>query len=189
MKKILIASLFATIMLLVPFSSSTGASIGELNIKGEVIGETYPVIPDYLLEELYDLINQLLLYYGHLPEIVAICNEILEIINSDDPYPVFCASLGIMLVSIGVWIFIFDGLAFYWKDKDPNMYQFFFTLSVIVQEMILLLFVIGIFVCGWDLPPPPGKLEIETGFNLQATQNSINELIQSNEVNMCPCGQ
>jgi len=51
-RNILIAILCVTILLLVPLSNISGASVGGLNIKDEVIEETNPVIPDSQLEEL-----------------------------------------------------------------------------------------------------------------------------------------
>lgn len=82
-KKILMASFFAAVLLMVPFGSVASAPSGELeDFSQNVVGSIY-VIPDYILEELYDLIGILLLYLGNNPEIVAICNQLLEIINND----------------------------------------------------------------------------------------------------------
>ena len=114
-KKILIATLFATLMLLIPISSVVGISDISLNKKIEKIEDNNSITETYDNEDCecevvnrYDLLrvkllmvrlkvvtNILLLRFGYIPEVAEKCYEILDVINSNRvlDYPIICAIL------------------------------------------------------------------------------------------------
>jgi hypothetical protein len=116
-KNILIAILCVTILLLVPFTSISGASVSGLNTKVEIVEEVNPVIPYNLFEELVESINQLLIDYGDIPEVVDTCNEALEVIDSIikmDIIEEICLALYVLynLFLLAMWGCLFFFLSF-----------------------------------------------------------------------------
>jgi hypothetical protein len=109
-KNILIAILCVTILLLVPFTSISSASVSGLNTKVEIVEEVYPNIEvmdiskfieefeiqeyldinadDYTLEDLRDFVIKIDFLFGHYPEIAESCKNIIEIL--DIPNPELC---------------------------------------------------------------------------------------------------
>jgi hypothetical protein len=189
-KKILIAGFFASIMLLVPFSSISGGYVVVNSNTIEENVEAYPVIPDYLLEELMDKINYLLANYDNEPEVVEICNEILEVINPDNTFDIlgFCDMLYEVFRSVTDFSEFAKSQAIYYKDKDLAMYLYYITLASIFEVISMYIFTLGLFFRCWG-GSPNTLIDSESGLNLQLTQQSITGLTQSQEVNMCPCGQ
>ena len=173
-KKLLIAGFFATIMLLVPLSSITGASVNALNTTEEVIEEPYPVIPYYLLDDLYNAINNLLVNYGDDPEVVLLCEEILEMIGG--PYDtIFCNAI------FKIFITIVELVEEKYDDEYPPHMQSKLVLALGV--LMVAVWCVMFHYCG---EPPEGTLNLN---KITYDTTIINELIQSNEVNMCPCSQ
>ena len=81
-KNILITIFCVTILLLVPLSNVSGASVGGLNNKVGIVEESNLVIPYHLFDELVVLINQLLVDGKDIPFVVDGCNEALGLIDS-----------------------------------------------------------------------------------------------------------
>ena len=100
-KKLLIASLFATLMLLVPMTSVVGVSDVEEDCGCQVISSHNLVRAERLLARLEVYINIILLRFGYIPEVAEKSEEILDIINSDGIGEVFCNTFWIVIVYIG----------------------------------------------------------------------------------------
>jgi len=82
-KKILIASLFATLMLLVPMTSAVGVSDVEEDCGCQDVNRYDLLRVKLLMGKLKVITNILLLRFGHIPEIQEKCQEILDVINSN----------------------------------------------------------------------------------------------------------
>ena len=115
MKKVWIASIFATLMLLVPLTSVVGANEVE-DCNCNPISDIQVVRIERLLDRIESRINFILLRHGHIPEVAEKCKEILEIINLEDIKNIFCDTLeGIIdylialgkLIPIELWAIIF----------------------------------------------------------------------------------
>ena len=91
-KKILIASLFATLMLLVPMTSVIGVSDVEDDCGCEVVSSSNLVRVERLLARLEVYINIILLRFGHIPDVQEKCQEIIDVINSNRQldFPIIC---------------------------------------------------------------------------------------------------
>ena len=89
MKKVWIASIFATLMLLVPLTSVVGASeVEDCNCKP--ISDSQVVRIERLLNRLENRINFILLRYGHIPEVAEnfqeISNKITTLIEMKEEF-------------------------------------------------------------------------------------------------------
>lgn len=85
MKKVWIASIFACILLMVPFTNVIGASEVEEDCNcNPTISDSQLVRIERLLDRLESRINFILLRYGHIPEVKEKCEEILELFNFDE---------------------------------------------------------------------------------------------------------
>ena len=186
-KKLLIAGFFATIMLLFPLSAVTGASVKGLNTTEEVIAESYPDIPDYLLEIIYERIDYLLVNYGHIQEIVDACNEILAVINSLDPDSPLCLGLYNVMEYIGDLWWEYYKLSEEYEETHPILSRIYGELSIVFFIIALDLYFLGIALDCWEPPPPP--FDSETGLNLQTTLDAILTNGATTEVSICPCSQ
>jgi hypothetical protein len=203
-KNILIAILCASILLLVPFSTISGASVGGLNNKVEIVGESNPVIPYHLFEELIELINQLLVDGKDVPEVVDMCNEALELIDSIlqmDLHDIICGVFAILFFGFGVLglflrelCIIFEGVGFTFLGS------IFLSLSMAsIVIAITCLFIAMILDCewAWDIWYFPGNNILKNGIGLNPQINPENisesdisaftEFFESYEVNGCPC--
>jgi hypothetical protein len=201
-KNILIAILCAFILLLVPFTSISGASVGRLNTKVEIVEEADPVIPFYLFDELVELINQLLVDGKDVPEVVDMCNEALELIDSiiqSENLEEICASLELLFWGFGILaVFLVAlGLMFEWEGY-PLLGSLFKALGEASLIIAAFNWVIGIILlCEWayDFWLENDILKKGTGLNPQISPECISEIdlsafiefFKSYEVNGCPC--
>ena len=92
-KKILIASIFISIMLLVPMTSVVGVSDIEEICDCQVLSKRYIVRTERLLSKLEVYINIIWLKFGYIPEIAEECNKILDTIYPDGLNEIFCEIL------------------------------------------------------------------------------------------------
>ena len=100
MKKVWIASILATLMLMVPLTSVVGANEVEDCNCNPTISDLQLVRIERLLNRLENRINFILLRYGHIPEVAEKCEEVLDSINSDGFLEIFCDFLGNLMVFI-----------------------------------------------------------------------------------------
>ena len=122
-KKILIATIFATLMLLVPINSVVGVSDVEEDCGCQVVNRYDWFRVKLLSVRLKVVTNILLLRFGHIPEVREKCQEILEIINSDDPLevPFLCVFLFFRMVSLDNFRTIIYNLM---KNLPENSYMY-----------------------------------------------------------------
>ena len=97
MKKVWIASIFATLMLTVPLTSVVGASEVEDDCNCNPVSDLHLIRIERLLNRLESRIDFILLKYGHIPEVAEKCHEALELINSDDIKDTICGILFIIV--------------------------------------------------------------------------------------------
>jgi hypothetical protein len=92
-KKILIISLFATLMLLVPINSVVGVSDVEEDCSCQVVNRYDLFRVKLLMFKLKVITNTILLRFGHIPQVTEKCQEILDIINSGGLLENFCNAI------------------------------------------------------------------------------------------------
>jgi hypothetical protein len=92
-KKIFIASLFASLILLVPMTSVVGVSEVEDDCGCQVVNRYDLFRVKFSLLRLKIVANILLLRFGHIPEIREKCQEILDDISSVGINDWFCDNL------------------------------------------------------------------------------------------------
>jgi len=136
-KKILIASLFATLMLLVPMTSVVGVSDVEDDCGCEVVDRYDLFRAKLLLVRIKVITNILLLRFRHIPEVAEKCHDILAVINSNRPldYPIICAMLDIIYFSMEFISGIFYELALFFQDI-PILYNLFWTSHEFIINML-----------------------------------------------------
>ena len=169
-------------MPLVPLSSVTGTSLNGLNTTDEVITESYPTIPDYLLEELCESVNYLLVNYGYIPEIASLCQEINNFLEPiDSP---FCNTVIALLFKVDYLAGFFQELAF-WFLRNGFHYLEETCMAIVLAlcGVLLPLFIIADVFCDFDPFPELNQKSITLDTAM------ITELMQSYEVNACPCMQ
>ena len=201
-KNILIAILCVSILLLVPLTNISGASIGGLNTKDDIVEEAKPVIPYYLFDELIELINQLLVECSHIPEIVNMCYEALEVIDSitqKELFEIICLELGSLFLLLGYGGVILAAVALdCWERGYPIDALEIGALAIACLFFVGIIYGIAkVLNCEWvdNWPPEINILLNEIGLNLQISPDSISdydisaiqEFIQSYELNGCPC--
>ena len=128
--KILIASLFATLMLLVPMTSVVGVSDVEEDCGCQPISNQQSIRIERLQSKLESRINFILLRYGDIPEIAEKCEEVLELINSDGLWDIICDAIN------GIINFMVE-----LREKLP------YALWVIINIPLLFLAVFWIMYC------------------------------------------
>jgi hypothetical protein len=187
---------------LVPFTSISGASVSGLNTKVEIVEETNPDIPYHLFDELIELINQLLVDGKDVPEVVDMCNNALELIDSiiqSENLEEICASLELLFWSFAVLaVFLVSlGIMFEWEGY-PFLGILFKALGTPCMTIAIICWVIGmILLCEWayDFWLENDILKKGTGLNPQISPECISEIdlsafiefFKSYEVNGCPC--
>jgi hypothetical protein len=201
-KNILIAILCATILLLVPFTSISGASVGGLNTKVEIVEEANPDIPYHLFEELVVLINQLLVDGKDVPEVVDMCNEALELIDSIlimELNEEICLKLEALFWGFAGLAIVLVVLAIIFEDEgQPVIASIFMALGEASMIIAAFNWVIGmILFCewAWEFWWDSNILKKGTGLNPQISPESISEIdisaftefVKSYELNGCPC--
>ena len=130
MKKVWIASIFATLMLLVPLTNIVSASDTVEDCNCNPINDLQVVRIERLLNRLESRINFILLRYGHIPKVEEKCEEVLELINSDGLWDIICDAIN------GIIIFMVE-----LREKLP------YTLWVIINIPLLFLAVFWIMYC------------------------------------------
>ena len=201
-KNILIAILCVAILLLVPFTSISGASVGGLNTKVEIVEEANPDIPYHMFEEMVVLINQLLVDGKDVPEVVDMCNEALEMIVSIlkmGLHDEICGVLALLFFGFGVLGVFLCGLGIiFGEEVDPVLGSIFIALGTASMIIAMTCFVIAtILLCEWvwEIWIENDILKKGTGLNPQISLecfsesdiSAFTEFFKSYEVNGCPC--
>jgi hypothetical protein len=201
-KNLLIAILCVTILLLVPFTSISGASVGRLNTKVEIVEEANPVIPYHLFEEMVVLINQLLVDGKDVPEVVDMCNEALELIDSIlqmELHDTICGVLALLFFGFGVLgVFLLALGLIFGEEVDPLLGSIFIALGTASMIIAMTCFVIAtILLCEWvwEIWIENNILKKGTGLNPQINPESISEsdisafteFLKSYKLNCYPC--
>ena len=115
MKKIIvigIIALFVGVGFQSAFALDNRLSINNIEIKEDFNGQeesinNFPMIND-MLTELKTLINNILLRFGHIPEVKEKCEELLDVINEVRP---LCLVVELILINLFALIFIFAASA------------------------------------------------------------------------------
>ena len=153
-KKILIASLFATLMLLVPMTSVVGVYDVENDCGCEVISSRNLVRAERLLARLEVYINIILLRFGHIPEVAEKCQEILDVINSNRvlDYPILCAEIERLFNKL---IDISSILEHYFNEfkNNPIIVNIIGTFLVIFIRLSGYVWAIGVIFDCWGPEP------------------------------------
>ena len=155
-KKILIASVFATLMLLVPMTSVVGVSDVNEDCGCEVVNRYDLFRVKLLLVRLKVVTNILLLRFGNIPEVAEKCEEILDIINSNRQwdFPIICAILEPIWNQWVSMAEIIQDLLIKYAD-NPIILDIITILSLPFLGLALTLVNIGAsFGCDW-VPQPP----------------------------------
>jgi len=151
-KKILIASLFATLMLLVPMTSVVGVSDVEEDCGCEVVSSSNLVRVKLLLARLEVYINIILLRFGYIPEVAEKCQEILDVINSNRQldFPIICDLLEPIYNQLENIAPIIQDLMLKYED-NPIIYNILLTTLVFPFLAIsYLILYIGVTLdCDW----------------------------------------
>jgi hypothetical protein len=153
-RKILIVSLFATLMLFVPMTSVVGVSDVENDCGCQVVNSSDLFRFKLLLVRIKVVTNILLLRFGYIPEAAEKCNEILGVINSNRQldYPIICDILEPIwnLIEDIIGILYYLGHAF--KD-NPIIFNIINILGSHVLRMYEIFLAIGVsFQCEWVHP-------------------------------------
>ena len=132
MRKVWIASILATLMLIVPITNIIGASdtVEDCNCK-PTISDLYLVRIERLIDRIERRIDFILLKYGHIPEVVEECEEILSIINSWYPFDIICNILDRIL---GFFLYLYDFI----KDYQIIL----ILLGLLVNPLVMIWFVL-----------------------------------------------
>ena len=157
-KKILIASLFATLMLLVPMTSVVGVSDVEEDCGCQVVNRNDLFRVKLLLVRIKVITNILLLRFGHIPEVAEKCEEILDAINSnrqlDDP--IICDNLYQLCEYFGSWYWFFYILSEDVFEENPILSNIFNNISILFSMIATYILVFAALLdCDWaDIWPP-----------------------------------
>jgi hypothetical protein len=138
-RKILIASIFATLILLVPMTSVVGVSDVEDDCGCEDVNRYDLFRVKLLLVRLKVYINIILLRFGFIPEVAEKCEEILDVIKSDETWHPICDILEDYMFSVLDW-------------RDTHFEPGSPLWWIITLHLINLAVIYAIF-CQW--PPPP----------------------------------
>jgi hypothetical protein len=153
-KKILIASLFATLMLLVPMTSVVGVSDVEDDCGCQVVNRYDLFRVKLLLVRLKVFTNILLLRFGHIPEVAEKYSEISDIINSNRQLdnPIICDILESILNQID---YICYNLFSLWDTfkNNPIIAGILSSLMNWLEFIELFVYILGLrFNCEWAEP-------------------------------------
>ena len=184
MKKILIAGFFATIMFLVPLSSVVASQEGGVIESKQELEQADPITIEQLFDDLEILMNEIIQELSDYPEVVAICYDILDIINSYDlrSYPIICNILD--NIAINLWELSQSLVEIIETNPDNLLLLLTLTPIVITVVYLFLAFVaISVFVFNCDDNP---SLQFENEFISNLQMNL--DLIQGQTVE-CPCGE
>ena len=153
MKKLWIASIFATLMLTVSLTSVVSANeVKDSNCK-PTISELQVVRIERLLDRLESRINFILLRYGHIPEVEEKCEEVLDVIHSSRilDYSIICSILG----NLGnTFASLYESLISI-LDNHPNnliLHLIIRPFLITVGYLTLFFYLIGSMFDCWDFP-------------------------------------
>ena len=152
MKKVWIASILATLILLVPINSVVGASDIIEDCNCNPVSDLQVVRIERLLDRLESRINFILLRYGHIPEVKEKCEEVLDIINSDilRDFPIICS----ILENISDAIYAFEDYCFYMYQVHPIFYIILYPLLYALFPFLFFISIYGMIFGCWDPRPP-----------------------------------
>ena len=138
MVKVWIASILATLMLVMPITNVVSANeIDDCNCNP--ISDSQVVRIERLLDKVENRINFILLKYGHIPEVKDKCEEILDIIHSNIvlDYPIICAFLLILYRTLSSLVVIFDIIIL----NHETLYLIFFPILFPIGLTLILLMI------------------------------------------------
>ena len=163
MNKVWIASILATIMLLVPISSVVGANevVDEDCLECQPVNRVDLLRVKLLLTRLEVFTNVILSKLGHIPEIEEKCEEILDIIHSNRllDSPIICAILSIIISPIEKYVSYVIELGKYWREHGiPSIFAVFiiFFLEMVMMPLALLyvyIYGLGVVYDCWEPIP------------------------------------
>jgi len=191
-KKILIASFFAIIMLLIPFNAAIGASDGGLMVNGQdIVEESNPVIIEQFFAELLVLIDEVLLYFGHIPEVATICQEIIDIIN-DARNQILCTVFKALMLALFILILTVGEILYDLQDEIP----IFLTMLIALFAAYGIAAIFALYFCDEYFPPQSDAIDISladlTNINSLASVDisTLTNIVETSfQVSGCPCGQ
>ena len=152
-KKILIASLFATLMLLVPMTSVAGLSDVEDDCECQDVNRYDLYRVKLLLVRIKVITNILLLRFGHIPEIAEKCSDILENLdlNKLQEPPIICAILESICNQIDYIYDVLDYLLTVYEDYEI----IFFIIASLIPPLAwigVIVYSLGVPFGCWELP-------------------------------------
>ena len=109
MKKVWITSILTILMLTVPITSVVSANEAEDCNCNPTINDSQIVRIERLLNRFESRINFILLRYGYIPEVAEKCEEMLNIINSWEPFDIICEILTLIMIGLEHMLIIFQG--------------------------------------------------------------------------------
>ena len=146
MKKVWIASIFATLMLIVPITNVAGASEVVDDCGCQPVNKVDYVRVKLLLKRVEVFTNVILSKFGHIPDVTEKCQEvsneikeIRDIINDLKPdlpwenYPIICTTLFILIVQI-LLLVEFMGVI---SQIFPILYNLFEIIANWIGELIM----------------------------------------------------
>jgi len=150
-KKILIASLFATLILLVPMTSVVGVSDVEEDCECQDVNRYDLFRVKLLLVRIKVITNILLLRFGHIPEVADKCFDILENLdlNKLQGSPIICAILEPILNMLENLIEYFNYLADLYEGSILRD-LFGLMIELLITPVIIVSFLWAAFDCGFQ---------------------------------------
>ena len=153
-KKILIASLFAILMLMIPMTSVIGVSDVNDNYGCNVISSRNLVRFERLLARFEVYHNTILLKYRNIPEVQEKCQELLDIINSNRKLDnsIICAileSIFYKVKDLGLYVLNLS------EDYEDNLIMKWIFISLAYQLIITAIkigFTAQELGCEWAIP-------------------------------------
>ncbi len=210
-RKMLVAGFFAVILLLMPLNTVVGTNelatasnknnevsvIGtnellqsKLQINAQKLAPVYPqMIPiEELIAQIQSAIDLTLQYFGDSPEVVAICQQITDILNSYG-LEIFCAFLSALFLTLFMLIIIIgDILPRLGISED--FIQLLFLLNLLVY------FFVGAFFITYcdDVPPLAANFLLISPTNFQTLSKFDASVLESiveraSSVRGCQCGE
>ena len=176
MREVWIASIFATIMLMLPLNSVVGANEISKNVVSDVdedclecqtVRKVDILKVRFLLIKIEAFTNIILSKFGHIPEIRKKCGEISEGIITfreeinnlkssflDSDFPIFCKFLEILaqsVIAIGYYglDFIYGILITLFPKLEYIIWYIFDSIWGIVGGVLTFIGVFGMIFCDW----------------------------------------
>ena len=155
MVKVWIASILATLILMVPMTSAVSANwIEDCNCNP--ISDSQVVRIERFFNRLESRINLIMFRYGYIPEIKEKCEEIIDIIHSNIvlDYPIICAILLILYKTLSSLVFIFDYIILNHETLYLIFFPILFPIGLTLSLLMIMTEIRGIQLnCeGFHLP-------------------------------------